>query len=134
MKLSYIINTHYHFDHTSANDGVRQATGAKVLIHEDEKELTDFVVDKFLQDSEVIKFGEDNLKVIHTPGHSAGGICLLGDKFIFTGDTLFDGTYGITDYGSGSEEAMQESLAKLKKIIKTGMHVYPGHGRDYMEN
>jgi len=131
-KLLYIINTHYHFDHTTANDDVGAATGAKVLIHEAEKEYIDWPVDQWLHDGDEIKFGNDKLKVIHTPGHTAGGICLLGDNIIFTGDTLFKDTYGRTDLDGSSSAEMKESLAKLEDIIKSGMHVYPGHGHDYI--
>lgn len=131
-KLKFIINTHYHFDHTLANAAVKKATGAKILIHEKEKEFIDFEADQFLHDGEEIKFGEEKLIVVHTPGHSAGGICLLGDEDIFTGDTLFKGTYGYTNIPGGSAEEMQESLKKLEKIIKPGTHVYPGHGKDYI--
>ena len=132
IKLLYIINTHYHFDHVLANGIVKKETGAQILIHANEKEFIDFSADKFLQDGDEIKFGQEKLKVIHTPGHTAGGICLLGDNVIFTGDTLFKGTYGYTAFPGGSEADMQKSLAKLKVIIKSGMHVYPGHGQDYM--
>lgn len=131
-KLLYIINTHYHFDHVTANEIIKKETGAKILIHEKEKEFIDFQADKFLQDGDEIKFGQEKLKVIHTPGHTAGGICLLGDNAIFTGDTLFKGTYGYTAFPGGSEDDMQKSLAKLKTIIKSGTHVYPGHGSDYI--
>ncbi len=132
VKLSYIINTHYHFDHTTANEDVHRATGAKILIHEGEKEYVDFHVDRWLSDNDEIEFGNDKLKVIHTPGHTTGGICLLGENNIFTGDTLFKGAYGRTDLDGSSPEAMQKSLIRLKEIIKSGMHVYPGHGHDYI--
>ena len=132
VKLKYIINTHYHFDHTNANDDIHAATGAKVFLHQAEKEFADFKVDQWLSDGDIINFGDSNFKVIHTPGHTAGGICLLGNNMIFTGDTLFKNTFGRTDLDGGSEEKMKESLAKLEKIIKPGMHVYPGHGHDYI--
>jgi hydroxyacylglutathione hydrolase len=133
VKLIYIINTHYHFDHTLANEDLRETTGAKVLIHEDEKEFSDFTVDQFLRDVDEIIFGKAKLKVIHTPGHTAGGICLLGDNLVFTGDTLFKDAYGRTDLDGGSLDDMEKSLVKLKDIIKKGMHVYPGHGHDFIQ-
>jgi hydroxyacylglutathione hydrolase len=131
-KLLNIVNTHYHFDHTAGNALLKTKTGVPILIHQAEKEFIDFRPDIFLQADDKIKFGDEELRVIHTPGHSAGSICLIGDKIIFTGDTLFKGTHGITFVAGGSEEEMQKSLAKLKKIIKPGMHVYPGHGHDYI--
>lgn len=127
-KPKYIINTHYHFDHTLANKELKKNTGAKVLIHEAEKEFIDFSPDKFLRESDIVKIKEIKLKVIHTPGHTKGSICLLGDNIIFTGDTLFQDGCGRTDLEGGSEKEMKKSLKKLKKIIKPSMMVCPGHG------
>ncbi|MCX6796170.1 MAG: MBL fold metallo-hydrolase [Candidatus Falkowbacteria bacterium] len=131
-KLLYLINTHYHFDHTDGNDWLKQKTGARILIHQAEEKFINFQPDIFLTTGDEIKFGEEKLGVIHTPGHTAGGICLLGKGVIFTGDTLFKGTFGRTDLAGGSEEEMKKSLEMLSKIITKGMHVYPGHGHDYI--
>ena len=131
-ELEYIINTHFHFDHTLSNRDIVDSTGAQVLIHEAEKDYIDFTPSKFLRDGDIIEIGEFKLKIIHTPGHTPGGICLLGDNEIFTGDTLFRNTHGRTDLPGGSEEKMQESLEKLKSIIKPGMTVYPGHGKIFV--
>jgi hydroxyacylglutathione hydrolase len=127
-KLIYIINTHYHFDHTLSNIDLKKATGAEILIHEAEKEFIDFRADKFLKEGDIIKIGDNNLQVLSTPGHSAGSICLLGENIIFTGDTVFADGYGRTDLAGGSDKAMAESLKKLKEIIQPGTTVYPGHG------
>ena len=127
-EVKYIINTHYHFDHISANQMIKKETGAQILIHENERAFIDFNVDKFLQDGSEIKIGEVVLKIIHTPGHTKGGICLLGEDFIFTGDTLFKGAYGRTDLSGGSQEDLIKSLKMLSKLLKPGMMVYPGHG------
>lgn len=128
VKPKYIINTHYHFDHTLANQELQQAVGADIAIHKDEKKYIDFKADKFLQDNDKIKIGKIELKVIHTPGHTKGSICLLGDDIIFTGDTLFKDGYGRTDLEGGSQKEIEKSLNKLKSILKPGMAVYPGHG------
>lgn len=127
-KPRYIINTHYHFDHTLANEELKKNTGAKVLIHEAEKDFIDFNADRWLHEDDVIGIGEIKLKVIHTPGHTKGSICFLGDCIIFTGDTLFSDGCGRTDLEGGSEKEMKKSLKKLKKIIKPSMMVCPGHG------
>lgn len=128
-----IINTHCHFDHTSCN---RLFPKAKVCMHAIEADnvgrlgqrvvLSDAVklrIDKRLSDGEEI----GGLKVIHTPGHTAGSICLLlnGD-ILFSGDTLFLGAVGRTDLPTGDASALEKSIRKLAKIpFKT---IYPGHG------
>lgn len=127
-KVKYIINTHFHFDHTSENLKIKEKTGAKILIHENEKDFIDFEVDGFLKDGDEIKIGNSSLKIIHTPGHSSGGICLLGENILFTGDTLFKDGYGRTDLPGASQEEMDRSLKKISKLLKPNMAVYPGHG------
>ena len=112
-KPKYIINTHCHPDHISANEGVKKETGAEILTPKAGDE---------------IKIGKDILKVIHTPGHTKDSICLLGKNFIFTGDTLFKNGYGRTDLPSGSQKELEESLEKLSKLLKPGIIIYPGHG------
>ncbi|MFH0892023.1 MAG: MBL fold metallo-hydrolase [Candidatus Falkowbacteria bacterium] len=128
VKLVYVINTHGHFDHVLADEHLRNATGAKILIHVAEKSLIDFPADQYLSDGDVIRIGDIELKVLHTPGHTPGGICLLGDGFMFTGDTLFLNGIGRTDFEWSSETDMEASLKRLVDIIKPGMAIYPGHG------
>lgn len=127
-KLKYIILTHSHWDHALAVLKLKEKTGAKILIHKEEKNFIKFEVDQFLEEGEEIKIGEISLKVIHTPGHSKGGICLLEKDFIFTGDTLFEDSHGRTDLPGGSQKEMENSLKKLEKILKPKMKIYPGHG------
>ncbi len=128
IKPKYIILTHYHFDHTLAVLELKKKTEAKILIHEKEKDFLNFSVDLYLKDKQKIKIGNESLKVIHSPGHTKGSICLLGKKEIFTGDTIFENGYGRTDLLGGSEKEMRESLKKLSKILKPSMVIYPGHG------
>lgn len=113
IKPKYIINTHSHFDHILANDEIRKETGAEILVVKEGKE---------------VKIGKESLKVISTPGHSKDSICLLGNGFILTGDTLFKDGYGRTDLAGGSEKELKESLERLSKLLKPGMKIYPGHG------
>ena len=127
-KPKYIINTHYHHDHVLVNQEIKKETGAKILIHEAEKDFIDFEPDEFLKEGDKIKIGESILEVIHTPGHTKGSICLKGKDFILTGDTLFKDGYGRTDLAGGSQKDMEESLEKLSKLIKPGTTVYSGHG------
>jgi glyoxylase-like metal-dependent hydrolase (beta-lactamase superfamily II) len=133
-SLKYIINTHYHYDHILVNEEIKQKTGAKIVIHKAEKNFINFKIDKFLEEGDRINIGNNPpyqggiLKVIHTPGHTKGSICLLGDNFVFSGDTVFKDGYGRTDLAGGSQKELENSLDKLNKIIKPGMTVYPGHG------
>jgi len=127
-KLKYIILTHGHWDHLLAAPKLKKETGAKILTHEGEKDFIKFKVDKFLKEGEEIKIGEISLEIIHTPGHTKGSICLLGDGLIFTGDTIFKDGYGRTDLAGGSQKDLENSLKKLSKILKSGMKIYPGHG------
>lgn len=127
----YIINTHGHSDHVSANKEIKKGTGAKILIHEAEKNFIDFEPDKFLKEEDEIKIGESILKIIHTPGHTKGSICLIGKNFILTGDTLFKDGHGRTDLPGGSQEDIKNSLDKLSEFLKPGITVYPGHGESF---
>jgi len=127
-ELKYIINTHYHFDHTLANKELKQKTGAEILIHEAEKDFINFEADRFLKEGEEIKIGNDILKVIHTPGHTAGSISLLGQDFVLVGDLLFKDGHGRTDLPGGSEVEIENSLKKLAKLVEPETTIYPGHG------
>jgi len=113
-KPKYIINTHHHPDHTSANEKIKKETRAEILID--------------LQNKDEIKIGKSVLKIIRTPGHTKDSVCLLGHDFIFSGDTLFENGHGRTDLPGGSQKEMEESLEKLSKSLKPGITVYPGHG------
>lgn len=130
--LKYIILTHYHLDHTLSAPKIKEEKVAKILIHEAEKDFLKIEPDEFLTDGSEIKIGKTYLKVIHTPGHTKGSICLLGDGLIFTGDTIFRDGFGRTDLPGGSQANLELSLSKLKKIFKTGMKIYPGHGDTFI--
>ena len=133
LKLELIIATHGHFDH---HDGVRQLkeqTGARFLMHQADVfglKTTDAPQpDGFLQDQDKVECGMMNFEVIHTPGHSPGGICLYNEeeKVLFSGDTLFQATYGRVDLPYSDEAAMVQSLHRLLKLPPETI-VYPGHG------
>ncbi|XOB40954.1 MAG: MBL fold metallo-hydrolase [Candidatus Nealsonbacteria bacterium] len=126
-----IIITHCHPDHILAVPEVKKQTNAKILIHEKEKQFNNCQADEFLKEKDKIKIGNVLLEVIHTPGHTPGGICLLGNNFIFTGDTLFENGYGRTDLPGGSDEQMQNSLKRLSALLKPNMMIYPGHGEPF---
>jgi len=126
-ELKYIILTHFHFDHTKATQIVKKETNAEVLIHEEDAKFLDFKPDRNLKDGQILNLGDVKLKVIHTPGHTPGSICLFEPKTksLFSGDTVFPyGGVGRTDLG-GDIRQLFESLKKLSELdVK---FLYPGH-------
>lgn len=130
-KLLYIILTHYHWDHILGAKKLKEKTGAKILIHKEDKKFLKFEVDQLLDGGEEIRFGKEFLKIIHTPGHTPGSISILVQNFLFTGDTLFEDGVGRTDLPGGSEKDLQKSLKILEKIIKPKMQILPGHGSSF---
>lgn len=134
-KLKYIIHTHYHYDHCLATADIKKQTGAKTMIHKNEEGFVgDFFPDQYFVDGDFIGVGDVVLRVVLTPGHSAGSVCLFDrdDRFVFTGDTLFLNGYGRTDLPGGDEVQMNHSLYMLKGLIRPNMQVYPGHGEDFV--
>jgi hydroxyacylglutathione hydrolase len=143
LTLKFIVNTHGHPDHTCGNGMVKEKFHVPILIHKSDahmlgtsdKGITEFFgfensspqADMLLRDGDLVKFGRTTLKVIHTPGHSRGSISLLGEKEVFTGDALFSGSIGRTDFPESSERDMKLSLEKLTNL-SDHLIVYPGHG------
>jgi glyoxylase-like metal-dependent hydrolase (beta-lactamase superfamily II) len=119
----YVIDTHYHFDHTAGNQDIKNTFGAKVVAHK----LSKIARDVSVVDEDIINVGEIRIKVIHTPGHSPDGICLLFDNKLLTGDTLFVGECGRTDLPDGSSRDMYQSLFDRLMTLDDGIEVYPGH-------
>lgn len=130
-SLVEIVNTHYHYDHTLANEEIRKHFGAKILIHENEEKFVSFKPDIFLKDGDQIQINGTTLEVVNTPGHSKGSICLIGDKVAFTGDTVFAQGVGRTDLPGGNMYEMENSLEEVAKKFKDGMKIYPGHGDNF---
>ena len=143
-SLKYIILTHGHFDHIETLDEVREMTGAEVLIHQNDAEMLhdqykngyyyffngDFTAkeaDRTVADGDVITVGEITLKVIHTPGHSRGSVCLECEDILFTGDTLFANNIGRSDLYGGDGETIMRSL-KMIAGMRPELEVYAGHG------
>lgn len=123
FRAKYVIDTHYHFDHTAGNQDIKADFGAKVVAHK----LSKIARDISVVDEDIIKVGEIRIKVIHTPGHSPDGICLLSDNKLLTGDTLFVGECGRTDLPDGSSRDMYHSLFDRLMTLDDGIEVYPGH-------
>ena len=139
-----IINTHGHFDHVSANKRLKEVTGAPILIHTLDAPMLDQLSssaaawgmsadnsprpDRELNDGDEVPFGQTILKVIHTPGHTPGGISLFAGDVVFVGDTLFQGSIGRTDFPGGSFETLRDSIQKKLFVLDDNVQVYTGHG------
>ena len=123
VHVKYIINTHSHRDHTSSNSDIKEKTDAKIVAHTKSPLPKDIAV----KDQDRLQLGELSIRVIHTPGHTSDGICLLADNKLFTGDTLFVGECGRTDLTGSSAKDMYHSLFDKILSLDDSIEVYPGH-------
>jgi glyoxylase-like metal-dependent hydrolase (beta-lactamase superfamily II) len=144
LKLKYIILTHAHYDHIHFLPEYKETfQSAKVVIHELDDEMLPnprlnasvlfgpaHVYDRAdiaVKDEDVLNLGNETLKIVHTPGHTPGGICILAGDMLFSGDTLFYAGFGRTDLGAGDVKLMASSIEKLYSL-DGNITVYPGHG------
>jgi glyoxylase-like metal-dependent hydrolase (beta-lactamase superfamily II) len=144
LTVKYIVNTHAHFDHVGANKQVKDATGAEILIHKEDDVLLGQAADqarmfgmtapsspkadRYVKHGDVITAGEVSLRVLHTPGHSSGGISLAGGGVVFTGDALFAGSIGRTDLMGGDLMTLITSIKDNLMTLPDGTVVLSGHG------
>jgi glyoxylase-like metal-dependent hydrolase (beta-lactamase superfamily II) len=146
MKLSpkYIILTHAHGDHIGVVKELKEKLNIPILVHKDDYEMLmdpalnlsksmsygpiSIKADEVVKDNDFISLGDQQLKVIHTPGHTKGGICLFFDNCLISGDTLFKGSIGRTDLYGGSFEDIMDSIINKILILPDDTIVLPGHG------
>ncbi len=143
LDIKLIVLTHGHIDHTGALKKVKEKTGVDVAVHADDAESlgkqplgvllglfypTPLPPDRLLQDGDSIDVGGLHFKVLHTPGHSPGGICLVGEGVAFSGDTLFEGSIGRTDLPGGDYDKLMGSIQTKLMMLPDDTIVYPGHG------
>ena len=138
FEVKGIILTHYHSDHSGCAARIRKELGCPIMIHREDADRYREDADRLLEDGDVLTLDGDGkgsksdvkLTVLHTPGHSRGGICLLSerDKVCFTGDTIFNVDLGRTDLDDGSYEEMVRSIRDVCDRWGNDMTIYPGHG------
>lgn len=144
LEIKYIIATHGHPDHVCGNRALKEATNAEIVMHKDDveffekPEVTNYFsmlgleasppTDIAVEEGDTITIGACELKVIHTPGHTPGGMCLLNGKNLITGDTLFVGGLGRTDFPGGSQSDLIDSIRKKLLVLPEDTVVWPGHG------
>lgn len=149
-KVKYIYLTHCHGDHIGGVNELKQRYGGQIVAHRlaaenllnTDTNLTLYIgkegltieTDARVDDNDLIHLGDLEFRVIHTPGHTSGGSCLYSEeeKLLFSGDTLFRGTWGRTDVPTGDFEAVINSITKKLMILPDETIVYPGHGKSTM--
>lgn len=138
-KVKYIVLTHGHFDHTAGVEELKNIVGAPVAMAKEDNDmflqgamfygpLPAAGADIYLKDGDTLEFGNHTMKVLVTPGHTPGGISLLVDNDIFTGDTLFAGSIGRTDLPGGNYETIMHSVKNKLMPLANTIAVHPGHG------
>lgn len=146
--VAAVVLTHGHFDHLGAADEVRRATGAPLAVHRADApwitspagtggllfgfDASAAEADRLLDDGDAVVAGGLTLRVLHTPGHTPGGICLLAERegHLFSGDTVFAGSVGRTDFPGGDARALARSIGERLSPLPDDTVVHPGHGPD----
>ena len=145
LEIQYILLTHGHFDHIGAVKYLKDELNARVAIHVEDagclndngRNLSLYMrmdigdqgpADKVLKDGDKLHVGDIELKVLHTPGHSGGSVCFLAPGAVFTGDTLFCGSVGRSDFPGGNCKELIRSIIEKLMVLDDNFIIYPGHG------
>lgn len=144
LNVKYILLTHGHFDHVLGLNKMKTALGAKSGVHRGDKIMLENInefarffdfpcaeppkIDFFVEDGEILEFGNIKIKVLYTPGHTEGGVAYLIENKLFSGDTLFKDCYGRTDLFGGDFEKIKHSLKEVLFKLNDNTQVFPGHG------
>lgn len=130
LKIKGILLTHHHYDHVGAVEKIRQRTDCPVYLHREDMDMYKGTVDYPLEDGAVIMLESEEIQVMHTPGHTRGGVCFYSEKskLVFTGDTIFNVDLGRTDLEDGCEQDMAESCRNIINRWSNEIWIYPGHG------
>lgn len=147
LNVKYLLHTHAHFDHIGGTKGVKKEMESTVCLHKEDELIYNNLpmqgqmfgmqfesapaIEKFLEDEEILSFGEHRLQVLHTPGHSPGSVCLKlldGDESVFSGDTLFRESIGRADLWGGDYQKLLTSIRNRLFVLNGEIQVFPGHG------
>ena len=144
LTVRYLLNTHAHYDHAAGMRAVQEAVGGEFWLHPDDRPLLERLSEQgaafgfppaqpptvvnALADGQRLPLGEETIEVIHTPGHSPGGVCFRWGEWLWVGDTLFAGSIGRTDLPGGSFEILERSIRERLFPLGDGLRVFPGHG------
>ncbi len=127
--VKYILQTHCHMDHVIALDEVRKATKAPVWIHLADEKAFGVHADSYLEDNQILDIGKNQIRVIHTPGHTPGSVCFLIEKHLISGDTLFPGGPGKTSSPENFQQIVKSITQKIYSLPDETV-CYPGHGSE----
>lgn len=129
LTVLSLVHTHGHFDHIGSTKKLKKETDAEILLHKaDSFMVKDITADRFINESDCIEVGDVCINVMDTPGHTPGGICLVGPDYVFTGDTLFHHAVGRTDLPGGNEQKLWDSIYNKIFTLPDSFVIYPGHG------
>lgn len=130
LTLKGILLTHHHYDHVGGVDKIKAMTGCQVYLHRADSDMYKKQVDLLLENGDKLLLGEEEIKVLHTPGHTRGSVCYYSEqsKLVFTGDTIFNVDLGRTDLADGSPSDMEYSIRNIIDLWNNEITIYPGHG------